>query len=103
MTMHDLHEYPWSIYLIHFAEDIFIFLGLKVIHSDISCMFSCSRNAQVPFVEKPKIENKVVQNSKHCYLIHTWSDKSLCKGALVNRALASFLIEGHLKLSVKSL
>ena len=31
-------------------EDIVVFLGLKVFNCDISCIFSCSTNAHVTFV-----------------------------------------------------
>ena len=52
-------QYPWqkglNHYLINNVQDIVVFfLGLKlqVFNSDISYTFSCSRNAQVTFVEK---------------------------------------------------
>ena len=34
------------------VEDTVVFQGLKVFNSDNSCMFSCSRNVQITFVEK---------------------------------------------------
>ena len=61
-------------------------------------MFSCSRNAQVFFVEKTKykiIGFKIYINS--C-LIHTCSDKAF-KGTVVNQALSS-LHEGSLKIAL---
>jgi len=51
-------------------------------------MFSCSRNAQITFGEKPQIKIISFQNCTHEYLIHTWTEKSF-KGTIVNRALSS--------------
>ena len=39
-----------------------ILLGLKVFNSDNSYMFSCSRNAQVNFLEKPQSKKPSFQN-----------------------------------------
>ena len=51
MAMPDLQRYPGNLYLVTSLEDIVIFLGLKVLNSDNSYMFSSSRNAQVTFLE----------------------------------------------------
>jgi len=53
MAMPDSQRYPYNLYLINNAKDIDVVLGLKVFNSDISCMFSCSKNTQVMFVQKP--------------------------------------------------
>ena len=50
--MPNLQRYPWNLYLINDMEDIVVFLGLKLFNSDNINMFSCSRNAQVTFIEK---------------------------------------------------
>ena len=73
-------------------------MDFKVFNFDNFCMFSCSRNAQVFFVEKTQykiIGFKIYTNS---YLIHTCSDKAF-KGAVVNQALSS-LHEGSLKIAL---
>ena len=57
------------------VKDIVVFLGLKVLHSYKSYMFSCSRNAQFTFFS--------FQNYGHWYLIYTF------KGTVVNRVLPS--------------
>ena len=60
-------------------------------NSDNSFIFSCSRNAQITFSEKPQLKIIGFQNYKHWYLIHTWSDQSdiAFNGTIVNRALLS--------------
>ena len=57
MAASDSQRYPWNLYLIKHVEDIVIFLGLQMFNSDYFCMFSCSRNAQVNFKEKPHLKN----------------------------------------------
>ena len=37
-------------------------------------MFSCIKNAQVNFEEKPQLKVNSFQNYKHGYIIHTWLD-----------------------------
>ena len=91
--MSDSQRYPWNRYLINNAEDIVVFLGLKVFHSKNSSMFSCSKKAQVTFVEKSQLKIISLQNHKHSYLIHTWSDKTF------NPTLSS-LNEGSLEITL---
>ena len=47
---------PMKLFRIDYVKDIVVFLGLKVFHSNNSNMFSCSRNAQVPFCRETTIE-----------------------------------------------
>ena len=55
-----------KLYLIHYVEDIVAFLGLKVLSSDNSCLFSWTRNAQVTLLENTKL--KINQNRiRHFY------------------------------------
>ena len=56
MAMPDSQRYQYNLYLINNAKDIDIVLGLKVFNSDISYMFSCNKNAQVMFVQKPQLK-----------------------------------------------
>ena len=72
ITISYSQQYPWNLYLIN----------------NIEYMFSCSRNAQITFGEKPQIKIISFQNCTHEYLIHTWTEKSF-KGTIVNRALSS--------------
>ena len=44
MAKPNKQRYPWNIYRIKHVKDIVVFLGLKVVISDSSCMFPCSRN-----------------------------------------------------------
>ena len=59
-------------------------------NSDNCFVFSCSRDAPGTFEEKTKLKI-ILQNYKHWYLIHTWSDKALI-GILVSRAVSSLHI-----------
>ena len=52
-TVPELQRYPWKLYLNKSVEDIVIAPDLKVFISDNSNMCSCSRNAQISFVENP--------------------------------------------------
>ena len=67
MTMPDLQWYVCNLYLINNEN----------FDSDNSSMFFWSRNAQISFVEKPKLKIISLLNCKHWYIIHTWSDKAL--------------------------
>ena len=67
----------------------------EVFNFDHFYKFSCGRYAQVTFVEKTQL--KVIIH-KHCYLIHTWSDKA----SVINFTLPSFH-GGQLKLQLQSL
>ena len=60
--MTNLQQYPRILYLINNVEDIVVSQGLKMFISDDSNMFSCSRNAQVTFVEKPELKINIFQN-----------------------------------------
>ena len=88
MAMSDSQWYTWTVFLSkHLCgryNDIFVFLGLKVYFSNSSFIFFCSRNAQLPFVEKPQLKITSFQNHKHP--IHTWLDKALSI-TVVHRAL----------------
>ena len=63
-----------------YVKGIVVFLGFDC---NNSWMFSCSRNAQVPFVEKSQL--RVIRFQ---YYKHTWSDKAF-EGTFVNRLLPS--------------
>ena len=52
--MPDLQWYPWNLYLINNGDDIVVFLGSKVFNSDISNIFSGSKNAWVYGLKKQK-------------------------------------------------
>ena len=65
------------------VEDMVVFLDLKVFNFDSYYMLSYIRNAHSNFYRETSIENY-----KHWFLIHTWSDKTF-KGTIVNRALSS--------------
>jgi len=56
--MPDSQRYPWNHYIVTSLEDIVVFPGLKVFNSDNSCMFFCSRNAQVTSVNNPNENNQ---------------------------------------------
>ena len=58
MAMPDLQQYPRYLYLISNIKDIVIFLGLNVVTSDNSYLFSNSKNEQVTFVEKTIFHNE---------------------------------------------
>ena len=58
MAMSDSQQYP----LIHLINKCF-FLVLKVLDSNNYYMFSCSRNAQVTFAEKPQMKIKKIISS----------------------------------------
>ena len=47
-----------------------------MLNSDNSYTISCSRNAQVTFVENPQRKIICFENYKHWYLFYTWSDKA---------------------------
>ena len=66
--MPNLQRYPWNLYLINDMEDIVVFLGLKLFNSDNINMFSCSRNAQVTFIEKLSVW-KVIKIETFLYWI----------------------------------
>ena len=51
-------------------------------------IISCSKNAQVTFVDNPQLNLICFQSLKQWFLIHTWSDKGI-KGTVVNRAMPS--------------
>ena len=59
--MPDSHRYPVNLYLINNVEDIVAFIDFYVFNFDYSYMFSCSRNVQVPFVEKPQLKLIIFQ------------------------------------------
>jgi len=67
----------------------------EVFNFDNFYKFSCGRYAQVTFVEKTQL--KVIIH-KHCYLIHTWSDK-----ASVIILHCHLFMGGQLKLQLQSL
>ena len=58
--MLDLHWYPGNLYLINSVENNVDFLDLTEFNSDNSYKFSCRRNAQVTFVEKPHCKSSVL-------------------------------------------
>jgi len=62
---------PLNLYLTKNVEDIVVFLGLKVLNSDDSYMFSWSSH----FCKEIKIEK--IQNSKQEYLNNIRSNKTL--------------------------
>jgi len=66
MTMLELEQHTWNLYLINDVElkDNVVLLGLKVLYSDLIYIFFCSRNAQIVF--------KIVNIR---YIIYTPSDK----------------------------
>ena len=49
-------RYTENHYLINNAGDIVVFLVLNVFHFNRLYLFSCCRNAQVTFVEKPQLK-----------------------------------------------
>jgi len=54
MARSDSQRYPWNLFRLNEVKDIFVFLGLKVfiyVNFYNFYMFSCSKNAQVTFVE----------------------------------------------------
>ena len=57
MAMSDSQRYPWNRYLINNAEDIVVFLGLKMFHSKNFSMFSCSKKAPSHFCREITAEN----------------------------------------------
>ena len=65
MSMPDSQRYPGNLYMIKNVEDIVVSRSLKVFNSNNANMFSCSRNAQVTFVENPKLKIISSQNYKH--------------------------------------
>ena len=81
--MSNLQRYPWNLYLINNMEDIIVFLSLKLFNSDDINMFSCSRNAQVTFIEKLSVW-KVIKIET----FYAGSDKAFL-GAVGSRALPS--------------
>ena len=46
-------------------ENIVVFLDLKVLNSDNFYLFSCNRNTQFTFIEKPKLKIISFANYKH--------------------------------------
>ena len=64
------------------------FLALKLFDFYCCFIFSCSRNVQVTFEEKPQLKIISFPNFKHWYLIKTWSGKAF-NGLVVNRVLSS--------------
>ena len=80
--MPDSQNYPWNHYLIHYVRNTVVFFYWKVFKFDNLNTFSCSRNAQVTFEEKPHLKTISFFIYKHWYLIHTWSDKDF-KGAVI--------------------
>ena len=82
-------------FLLNDVEDIVVFLGLKVLYSDNSYMFSCSRNAQVTFVENPQLKIIRFQNDKLWNLIHALSG---FKRVTLWFTYCHLCIEGNLKL-----
>ena len=81
-------------------EDIVIILGLKVLSSDNSYMFSCSRNTHVSFVEKLQLKIISFKKYKQWYKIHTWLDKAI-EGTVENWAQTS-LNGGLIELRLQS-
>ena len=51
-----------------------VFIHFKVFNFDNLHVFSCSRNMQVNFVDKPQLKIISFLNYKHGYLIHTYDD-----------------------------
>ena len=45
----DVTYIPLNLYLINDVEDIGLFIGLNVLNSNNSFMFSCSKNVQITF------------------------------------------------------
>ena len=45
----------------NYVEEIVVLIDLKVFNSDNFYMFSCTRNAKICFVEKPKMK-KILKN-----------------------------------------
>ena len=87
---------PLKPFLINNVED------LKVFISDDFYMFSCCRNAQLTFVEKPQPLKICFHNYKHWYLIRSWSNKAFNGTTLCIRH-CHLSIDGHLKLRLQSL
>ena len=61
-AMPDPKQCPGNLCLINNVEDVVVFLGLKVLNSE-NFFFSCSRNAQVTFVEKTQL--KIIRFPKY--------------------------------------
>jgi len=61
-----------------------VLLGLKVFEFDNSNMFSCSRNAQVTFVEKPEMKIYV-----HYSELQTLISDKVFKSTVLNKAFSS--------------
>ena len=63
-----------SYFIIFFIQNVYscdpLCKDLNMSISDNSNMCSCSKNAQTPFVEKPKLKINSFQNGKRSYLIH---------------------------------
>ena len=88
----DSQQYLWNPYLINNVFDIVIFPNLKLFLSDNSCIFSCSRNAQVSL--KIILFSKLQTFKSNTYLIR----QSFQFGTVVNRTLSS-LLEGTLEIT----
>ena len=54
-----------------------VFIHLKVFNFDNLHVFSCSRNMQVNFVDKPQLKIISFLNYKHGYLIHTYDQTKI--------------------------
>ena len=86
------HQYPWNLYLINSLEDVVAFLGIKVSNSENSYMFSCSRNADVTFVEKPQFKMSVFK-IKRTSISNSYFIRHLAlKVTVVSRTLPSLHI-----------
>ena len=57
MTLSDLQRYPWNLYLINIVEDNVGLLGVKMLNSDHSFMFSCNKIPQENFCLEIKTLN----------------------------------------------
>ena len=67
-------------------------------------MFSCSKNAQITFKEKPQLKKKIsFDNYKQWDLIHNYYQTKLYKSPFVTGALYQVCVESRLKLRLKSL
>ena len=60
MAIPDSQQYNWNLKLIYDVEDIVVFI-VKSVNSDNSCMFSCSRHAQVTLVDKSQLKITSIQ------------------------------------------
>jgi len=82
----------WNLHRIKNVEDTVVFLTRKRVY--FCEVFHCKECAS-HFCSEPANKNKV---KKHCYLIHTWSDKTF-NGMVVNRTLPS-LQEWSIKITL---